>query len=204
MTGNVRHATCIASYIGQGFAYALILLGIVWFFTRNVLGGLWTVFIGWFLLNAAQTARKQVVLQDALQGVSVERVMNPLPVTVPASISLHKLVKEYFLRQGIQAVPVVQGEDLVGLITLADVARVEPERWLYTPVGHVMRLPEQIAVTSPEQPLHDLLEVMVTRGITEIPVVQERRLVGLVRRESIPRYLLLRPPLQVDELTYAA
>lgn len=59
------------------------------------------------------------------------------------------------------------------------------------PVGHVMRLLEQIAVTTPEQPLHDLLEVMAARGITEISVVQEGRLVGLVSRESIPRYLLL-------------
>jgi CBS domain-containing protein len=204
VTGNVRQATRIASYVGQGFAYAFLLLGIVGFFTGNVLGGLWTVFIGWFLLNAAQTTRRQVVLQDALQGISVERVMNPRPVTVPANISLHKLVNEYFLRQGIQAVPVVQGEYLVGLITLSDIARVEPERWSYTPVGHVMRLPEQIALASPEQPLHDLLEVMVTRGITEIPVVQEERLVGLVSREAIPRYLLLGQPLQVDERADAA
>ena len=109
VTGNVRQATRIASYVGQGFAYAFILLGIVGFFTGNVVGGLWTVFIGWFLLNAAQTARRQADLQDALQGVSVEQVMNPRPTTVPANISLQKLVNEYFLRQGIQSVPVVQG-----------------------------------------------------------------------------------------------
>ncbi len=204
VTGNVRQATRIASYVGQGFASAFLLLGIVEFFTGNALGGLWTVFIGWFLLNAAQTARRRVVLQDALQGVPVEWVMNPRPVTVPANISLQKLVNEYFLREGIQAAPVVLGESLVGLITLADVAGVEPERWSYTPVGHVMRLLEQIAVTTPEQPVHDLLEMMVTRGITEIPVVQEGRLVGLVSREAIPRYLQLRQPLQVDEQAYVA
>jgi Zn-dependent protease/CBS domain-containing protein len=203
VTGNAQQATHIASYIGQGFAYVFILLGIVGFFTGNVLGGLWTVFIGWFLLNAAQTARRQVVLQDALQGVLVERVMNRRPVTVPANISLHKLVNEYFLRHGVQAAPVVQGEYLAGLITLTDVARVEPQRWSYTPVGHVMRLLEQIPVTTPEQPLHDLLEVMVTSGINEIPVVQQGRLVGLVSRESIPRYLLVQQQLQVDELTDA-
>ena len=100
--------------------------------------------------------------------------------------------------------PVVQGEYLAGLITLTDVARVEPERWSYTPVEHVMRLLEQISVTTPEQPLHELLEVMVTRGITEIPVVQEGRLVGLVSRESVPRYLLVRQQLQVDERADAA
>ena len=67
-----------------------------------------------------------------------------------------------------------------------------------------MRLLEQISVTTPEQPLHELLEVMVTRGIAEIPVVQEGRLVGLVSRESVPRYLLVRQQLQVDERADAA
>ena len=55
--------------------------------------------------------------------------MNTRPTTVPANISLQKLVNEYFLRQGIQSAPVVQGEYLAGLITLTDVACVEPERW---------------------------------------------------------------------------
>jgi Zn-dependent protease/CBS domain-containing protein len=204
VTGNVGQATRIASYVGQGFAYAFILLGIVGFFTGNVFNGLWTIFIGWFLLNAAQTARTQVALQDMLQGISVDKVMNPRPVTVPANISLQKLVDAYFIPQGIHAAPVMQGEYLAGLITLTDIARVERERWAYTPVGHVMRLLEQVNVTAPEQPLHALLEVMVTQGINEVPVVQEGQLVGLVSRESILRYLQVRQQLQVDEPQYAA
>ena len=145
----------------------------------------------------------QILRQNTLQGVSVDKVMNPQPVAVPANISLQKLVDEYFVPQGLQAAPVVQGEYLAGLITLTDIARVEREHWAYTPVGHVMRLLEQVYVTTPEHPLHDLLEVMVTRGINQIPVVQDGRLVGLLSRESILRYLQVRQSLKMDEPRYA-
>ena len=88
ITGNFHKSTRIASYVGQGCAYIFILLGIVESFTGNFFTGLWTVFIGWFLLNAAQTANTQVTLQSELEGVSVNQVMDPQPVTVPANISL--------------------------------------------------------------------------------------------------------------------
>ena len=203
ITGNIQKSTRIASYAGQAMAFVFILLGIAAFFTGNFFNGLWSIFIGWFLLNAAQTANTQILLQNTLQGVPVDKVMNPRPVAVPANISLQKLVNEYFVPQGLQAAPVVRGEYLAGLITLTDIARVERERWAYTPVGHVMRLLEQVYVTTPEQPLHDLLEVMVTRGINQIPVVQDGRLVGLLSRESILRYLQVRQSLKMDEPRYA-
>jgi Zn-dependent protease len=55
VTGNFKKSTRIASSVGQAFAYLFILLGIVEFFTGNFFNGLWTAFVGWFLLSAAQT-----------------------------------------------------------------------------------------------------------------------------------------------------
>lgn len=115
ITGNIQKSTRIASYAGQAMAFVFILLGIAAFFTGNFFNGLWSIFIGWFLLNAAQPANTQILLQNTLQGVSVDKVMNPRPVAVPANISLQKLVDEYFVPQGLQAAPVVQGEYLAGL-----------------------------------------------------------------------------------------
>jgi CBS domain-containing protein len=188
-TGNFKKATRIASYVGQGCAYLFILLGIVQFFTGSFFNGLWAVFIGWFLLSAAQTAGRQIELQSTLQGVSVAQVMNARPVTVPANISVRKLVDEYFLPLELRAAPVTQGEYLAGLITLTDIARIPQERWSSTPVGHVMRLLEQLYTATPEQPLQEVLQMMGTQGINQVPVVQDERLIGLVSRESIIRYL---------------
>jgi len=202
-TGNFKKATRIASSVGQAFAYVFILLGIIGFFTGNFFNGLWVVFIGWFLLSAAQTASTQVELQSALQGVSVGQVMGPRPFVVPANISVQKLVDRYFLPLGLHSAPVTQGEYLAGLITLSDIARVARERWSYTPVGHVMRGLQQVYVATPEQPLQEVFQMMGAQSINQVPVVEDGRLVGLLSREAIIRYLQVRQSLQENERPYA-
>src|SRR5262249_25903530 len=70
-TGSLRTATNVASYIGQAIAFALIGLGALRMFGGDFLGGLWTVFIGWFLNGAAEASRRQVVAQQTFRGVRV-------------------------------------------------------------------------------------------------------------------------------------
>src|SRR5205807_2697950 len=89
--------------------------------TRSPLEGIWIGFIGWFLLSAAQSANTQSTLQSALRGVTVAEVMNPTPTTVPANISLQKLIDEYFLPHGLRFALVMQGERLAGMVTLSDI-----------------------------------------------------------------------------------
>ncbi len=83
LSGNMRQATRVASLTGQFIAYLLILIGIWTFFAGDLLNGLWFGFIGWFLLNAAQSANTQGMLTSVLRGVKVGEVMNPKPTTVP-------------------------------------------------------------------------------------------------------------------------
>ncbi|MBA2679001.1 MAG: site-2 protease family protein [Ktedonobacteraceae bacterium] len=199
MTGSFQKATRIASYAGQGCGYIFIIIGIVRFFTGDFFDGLWVVFIGWFLLSAAQTVNVEAIMQSTLKGVLVAKVMDPQPATVPANISLQKLVDEHFLPQRLRAAPVVQGEYLSGLVTLSDLARVERERWSITPVGHVMRLLEQIYVASPDQELHEVIHEMGTRNINQVPIVQDGRLVGILSRESIVRYLQIHQELREEK-----
>ena len=196
VTGNLQKATRIASFVGQGCGYLFIVIGIATFFFGDFFDGLWIVFIGWFLLSAAQSANMQMKIQSALEGVIVRQAMNTKPVSVPANISLQKVVDEYVLPQGLHAAPVVQGEYLSGLISLNDITPVERERWSFTPVGHVMQLLEKVYTTTPEQPLHEVLQEMVMRNISLVPVVEQGRLVGVLNRESIVNYLHVRQSVQ--------
>ncbi len=200
ITDNMQRSTRIASYTGQGVGYVFILLGIVQFFTGDFFDGLWTAFIGWFLFDAARTAGMEVELESALHGVSVGQIMNTQPITVPANISLQRLMDEYFVPHGLHSAPVTQGEYLMGLITLRQIMGVERDRWSYTPVGHVMHLLEQVHVATPEQAAQDVLEMMVTYDINQVPVVQNGHLFGLVSRDMILRYLQNRRDLPIDSL----
>src|SRR5712691_6066709 len=192
ITGSLAKATRVASLSGQVIAYLFIFWGIWQLFGGDVLDGIWIGFIGWFLLSAARSANTQVMLQSALRGVTVGEVMNPTPPTVPANISLQKLIDEYFLLHGLRFALVTQGDQLAGLITLSDIRHVPREQWGYVPVGQAMIPLERLHVVSPQQSLNEVLPLMAGRDVNQLPVVQNGVLVGVLSRDAIVRFLEVR------------
>jgi Zn-dependent protease/CBS domain-containing protein len=198
VSGNLRKATRATTLVGQFVAYLFIFWGIWQFFSGNVLGGIWIGFIGWFLLSAAQSANSQVMLQSMFRGVTVGEVMNPSPTTTPANISLQKLVYDNLLPSGVSYALVMQGDRLAGLITLSDIRHIPNEQWGQVPVGHVMIPLEKLHVVSPQQNLNDVLPLMAGRDVNQLPVLQDDRLVGLLSRDAIIRFLEIRRGLGLD------
>ena len=199
ISGSLRTATRVAAVVGQIIAYLFILWGIFLFFGGDLLNGIWIGFVGWFLLSAAQSANSQAMLNSMFQGVTVGQVMSPTPVTVPANISLQRLVDEYFLPMGLRTALVVQGDYLAGLITLSDIRHVPREQWSKVPVGQVMIPLERLHVVSPQQNLNDVLPLMAGRDVNQLPVVQDGRPVGILSRDAIVRFMEVRRSLGLDE-----
>ena len=202
--GNLRRATRIVTVVGQIIAYLFILVGIWLFFVGYFIDGLWLGFIGWFLLSSAQSANSEVMLQSVFRGVTVSEVMNTAPTTVPANISLQKLVDEHFLPLGLRSALVIQGDRLAGLITLSDIRHVPREEWGQTPVGLAMIPRDRLHIVSPQQSLNDVLPLMAGRDVNQLPVVQDERLVGVLSRDAIVRYLEIRRSLGLEDGKKAA
>ena len=59
-TGSLRRATRAASIIGILFGFGLIALGLWALSTGKWMGGLWYLFLGWFLRNAALQSYRRV------------------------------------------------------------------------------------------------------------------------------------------------
>jgi len=197
-TGNFQTATNITTFVGQVFAYLIILWGIFLFFAGNAFNGLIIIFTGWFLLTSAQSARSQSVLDTAFRGVTVNQIMNTNVMTVPANISLQKLVDEYFLPRGLRSAFVMQGDQLAGLITLSDIRHVPRDQWPQTPVGFAMIPLERLHTITPQQNVKDVLPLMTGQDVNQLAVVQDGRLVGVLTREGILRSLEIRRNLGVD------
>ncbi|MBV9707066.1 MAG: site-2 protease family protein, partial [Chloroflexi bacterium] len=205
ITGNAYRATQVATIVGQVIAYLFIFTGIwLFFFSHDPFDGIWFGFIGWFLLNAAQSARTQATLETAFRGVTVAQVMNPNPMTVPANISLQRLVDEYFLPQGLRSALVMQGDQLAGLITLSDIRHVPREQWPQTPVGLTMIPTQRLHTVAPQQSLREALPLMTGQDVNQLPVVQDGRPVGILTRDAIMRALEVRRSLGQDRGKRAA
>jgi Zn-dependent protease len=192
ISGSLRTATRVTVAIGQFIAYLMILGGIWLFFGGAVLSGIWIGFIGWFLLSSAQSVNSQVMLETALKGVNVDAVMNVEPVTVRPDVSLQRLVHDLLLPHGYRSAFVTEGDQLVGLVTLSDIRHCPHAQWEQTPVSAVMTPLEQLHAISPQQSLSEVLSLMVSKDINQLPVVQDTHLIGVLRRDDIMRFLEVR------------
>jgi Zn-dependent protease len=121
-TGSLVKATNIAAMVGRILGWALIGWGVFRILQGDLLGGLWTAFIGWFLSSIADASRKEVVAQEIFQGVRVGDVMDPEPEAVSPGMTVDEIVTECFLRRGRRAVPVCDESGLIGIVSLSDIS----------------------------------------------------------------------------------
>jgi CBS domain-containing protein len=84
---------------------------------------------------------------------------------------------------------VVSGEELVGLVTLDDVRRVERERWGGTTLREIMTPRERLVTVGPRDDALDAIAVLGRHQLSHCPVMDQGRLVGLLRLQDIPRWL---------------
>lgn len=195
-TGDMVKATRWASSGGRLFGGLLIATGIamvlgiqVPIFGAGLLGGIWLALIGWFLHNAALASYRHLLLRESLLDVPVARLMRRAPLGVAADLPVRRLVDEYFLRGDYRAVPVVDADRLLGIVSLADVRSVPRDDWDGRTAADVMTPFEKLAAVRPDDDGFAALSMLGSRNVNQVPVVDSGRLVGLIAREDILRWL---------------
>jgi Zn-dependent protease/CBS domain-containing protein len=198
ITRNLRRATRWASWVGQGIAALLILGGVAMafgvqipFFGTGFLNGLWLVFIGWFLNSASAQSYQQVVIHDILRGTPVSRMMRTDPPTVPPECSVSDLVQEHIMGKDDHAFPVLEGERLVGLISLSDVRKVPHPAWNTTTVRQAMMPADKLVTVDADEDAAAAWDKMAQRELNQLPVMEGGRLVGMLRRRDLINWLQL-------------
>jgi Zn-dependent protease len=127
-TGDRSRATRFAARLGRLFAFLMMGVGAVLFIRGSLVGGIWLVFVGIFLNQAARTAEMQSVITSRIEGLRVADVMDAEPVAVPEQLSLERALDEYFLRYGWPWFPVTDPSGrLTGLVSREAVESV-PEQ----------------------------------------------------------------------------
>jgi Zn-dependent protease len=199
ITRRYERATAIAAIVGQAFGYLLVAFGLVRVLAfGDVVGGMWTLFIGWFLGQAASATRRERRLRSSMRGVAIGRVMNAAPTLVQAGSSLQQLVLEQLLPNGEREAVVVRNGRPLGLIDAASVRRVPRDLWATTPVEHIMRtIGESV---TPDMEVAELLDRLQEFTAT-VPVVVDERLVGVVDLRQLLRSIQLHAELQVSFAT---
>ena len=75
-------------------------------------------------------------------------------------------------------------------MAIRDIRAVPPAQWPATPVGKVMRS-EELRVATPDEPLTEAFAELARRDIGQLPVLDHGRLVGMLRRRDVARWIEL-------------
>ena len=190
---NLWEATRIASMFGQGMGILMIVGGVAMFFVGGGLSGLWLAFIGWFLIQSAQASYQQLVLRQALPGLSISQVMTSNVESVPADTTLDRVIHDYVLAHNHPAFPVMDDSKLLGLICINDIRSVPREQWSQTTAREaVPRLTEQHSL-HPDTDAWEALQRMVREDCGRLLVVDhDGALRGIVSRTDIMRAIRTR------------
>ncbi len=193
--GSFRTATRWATWAGRGVAYLLIFLGVSQMFLGSSLDGLWIVFIGWFLNNAAQSSYQQVVLKDMLAGVTVGDVTAQQCIAVPSHLRLDRLVRDLVLGAGLRCFFVTDNGHVKGLITLDNIRAAPRHLHGELTASQIMMPVNALLPADSDDDVLTLLKRMDEANVSQVPVMDNGHPLGVFTRESLLRHIRLRSEL---------
>jgi stage IV sporulation protein FB len=175
-------ATRVAVNVGRGLAVLLGVAGLILFQFPLVL-------IAVFIYAGGGYERQMVEVKKALQGLQVRQaVTRQLRVVTPVTPLTHILD---LIFHGYQSnFPVVEGHQLVGVLTREDILTTLRERGPNVPVGQVMRT--DFPVVNLSDSLLHVQQLIAKSGVKAVPVVEGGIFRGLITLEKINEtYILL-------------
>lgn len=120
-----------------------------------------------------------------MRVTEIIEVKGPEVVSLPPGATVQEMVDTLQARR-IGAVVVVEGEDLVGIVSERDVVRFAGEGGNFTtPLSEVMTT--EVITCKPTDRAKDLAQVMTDKRIRHLPVVDDGELAGLVSIGDIVR-----------------
>jgi Zn-dependent protease len=198
VTGDRTRATNFAATLGQGFSYLLIGAGIAVLLGATLpvlgndfVGGLWAVFIGMFLGQAARSATYQNAVLSRIEGVRVSDVMDAEPVAIPGDMKIGDALHEYFLRYRYEWFPVVDEHGrFVGIVDRDRAQRIPEERQSVFTVREILRSEEDNLRVRSDDPLETLLGRQALMRLGALMAVDDGdHLQGVVTWDQVRRAL---------------
>jgi Zn-dependent protease len=190
--GDRASATASAARGGRAFALLLMAGGVVDFFLTSDIGGIWLVFIGWFLESATRAEQQGETVRHVLEGVTVGDVMSSKPMVVPSWIMVEMLIEQYAMRYHFTTFPIhdINGR-VEGLVTLRSMKRVPAGQRSTVRAAEIAIPLAQVPRAAPADLLTDLLLRLGPQSDGRALVFEGDHLVGLVSPSDVARRLQL-------------
>jgi len=173
----------LTGFVGIGIGVVVALGG-------YVTNGAMIAISGWFLVLSARTITERLRVDKLIGGLHVEDAMETSTVSVGPTLTVDTLASQLLDGEStMTAVPVVSDGDVVGVLGVRDVQRLQRRRWATTRVEEVMAKPPRLIMLSARDSLVTAVERLQRAGLDGLPVVDGTNLVGILTRRSVGQLL---------------
>ncbi len=180
---DLNEATALTGRFGQIIAVVLIVFGILAALVRgDFLTGLWTILVGFFLLDAASDIIRQV---GDLERLIVEDVMQ-LPISVAPDATIMQFVDTILPNHRRHIFPVAKERQLYGILLLEDMKKLPREDWRKTEIHTIMRPITTDYFVENDTSLADANILMRENGVGALGVIDKKgNLVGFLQGKIV-------------------
>lgn len=188
--GDRLRATVSVCRAGRVAGWILVGLGLVEFAAGVFVTGIWFVFLGWFLHQAAGAEEASSRLRASLGGHTVADIMTPHPDTGPGWVSVASFVDDTVLPRRHSTYPLRDRTGaIVGFVTLARLEAVPASARHDTAVRDVGVPLEEAVVVAPSEPAVEAITRLSDHGDGRVLVMDGDDLVGIVTPSDIARWM---------------
>ncbi|MBF2046651.1 MAG: site-2 protease family protein [Leptolyngbya sp. IPPAS B-1204] len=193
ITGKPYKGIAFASRAGQFLGWVGISLGFLNLLGISNVGSIWTLLIGWFLLQNAGRYAQAASVQEQLSGLTAaDAVVSNSPI-VAAESSLREFANNHIIGNPTswqKYFVVDQDGQWIGEISVNAMKAIPTNDWWNISVRELMQPKGQVETVISNQPLLDVVTLLEQKKLPELIVLQENgRLVGLLERASIMQLL---------------
>jgi Zn-dependent protease/CBS domain-containing protein len=186
-------ATRQAAAVGQVFAWGFIALGGAQILFGGSLGGIWLIFVGWMMIQAARATARQTLLDQQLAGVPAARLMTTPESWLSPYMTLGWAAKDRLLDWDSRCLPVSPEDPAAeygGLVCRRDLERAARERYDFDRVRDVMTPAPRMPAVTPETGAAEVLRLL-REGESDRAVVLDDggRLLGFIDVDAFARFV---------------
>lgn len=192
ITGKPYKGISFASRVGQILGWSGIVLGGLSVLGVSNIGSIWTLLIGWFLLQNASRYAQAASVQEQLSGLTAADAIIPNSPIVPATLSLREFANNYIIGNSAnwQKYLVVDDNDqLVGEIDVQALKTIPTNDWWNVQVQELMQPTETLETVNSDQPLLEIVNLLERKQIPTLVVLKDKGVIGLLEKASVIQLL---------------
>lgn len=174
--GDPLSASRWAIRAGQGIAYTLLGLGGYWIVTAktspDIFAGAWSILIGLFLKDAADSSLSAIRHLYAMQDLTVSDVMKP-PVCLLPETTLDELISDILPQHKSLTFPVSRDRRLHGIVAMKKLETIPSEEWPNITAREVMSPVNRELFVHPQTLLAEARNLLQDNGLGSAAVLDD-------------------------------